>query len=226
MAKILIIDDEAEVRTMVRLGLTEHEVLEAESGIDGLLSALRNRPELILLDVNMPGVDGYEVCRRLRADPDLATTPVIFSTFQGSLADKLEGFDAGADDYVTKPFDLEELDMRVKAVLRRVQPQTEDVTLSVANITLNLLSREVSGPQGVTVLTPTEFTLLEYLMRHKGSLIPTSRLLEDVWEYPPGVGDPALARTHIRNLREKLEVDSSNPTFIQTVGRQGYTIKD
>lgn len=226
MAKILVIDDEEEIRHVIRVGLVDHEVLTASGGVEGLLMATRNKPDLIILDVKMPGIDGFEVCRRLRADPEMAEIPVIFATLQDALPDRLEGFDAGADDYVTKPFDLTELQFRIRAVLRRLKPKSEEVTLTVGEVKLNLLSREVvTGTGGTVVLTPTEFALLEYLMRHPGVLLPTSQILEDVWDYPRGVGDPALVRMHIRNLREKLEEDPSNPQFIRTVGRQGYTIK-
>lgn len=226
MAKILIIEDEDEMRNMLRVSLVEHEVHLAANGIDGLLAATRQKPDLILLDVNMPGIDGFEVCRRLREDHELADTPVIFTTTQGELSDRLEGFDAGADDYVTKPFDLTELQMRIRAVLRRGASKAEDEkTLAVAGITLDLLNRELTCAKGVVLLTPTEFSLLEYLMRHAGRLLPTNQILEDVWEYPSGVGDPALVRMHIRNLREKLEEDPSNPQVVRTVGRQGYTIR-
>ena len=225
MAKILVIDDEEEMRHMIRIGLTGHDVLQANSGMEGLLQASREKPDLIILDVKMPGIDGFEVCRRLRQDPDLADIPVIFTTSQDTLPDKWEGFEAGADDYLTKPFDLTELQFRIRAVLRRLKPPTEEMSLSVGDVKLDLLSREVTNSRGTTILTPTEFTLLEYLMRHTDVLLPTSQILEDVWDYPRGVGDPALVRMHIRNLREKLEEDPSKPRFIQTIGRQGYTIK-
>ena len=226
MARILVIDDEEVMRHMMQVGLVDHEVQVAPTGIDGLLMATRDKPDLILLDVNMPGIDGYEVCRRLRADDYMSDIPVIFLTSQDELSYRLEGFDAGADDYVTKPFDLTELEMRIRAVLRRLQPKAEEeVTITMGDVTLDLLSREVSGPNGTVLLTPTEFSLLEYLMRHTDKLLPTSRILEDVWDYPSGVGDPALVRMHIRKLREKVEENPSSPKFIQTVGRQGYTIK-
>jgi DNA-binding response OmpR family regulator len=228
VAKILIIDDEAEIRNVVRLGLTQHQVLQAENGLQGLLTAVREKPDLILLDVNMPGIDGFEVCRRLRADDDLANVPVVFTTFQNSLSARLEGFDAGADDYLVKPFDLLELEVRVRAILRRVQPVQDvpETTLKVGQLELNLLSREATTPAGTNLLTATEFTLLKYFLTHADELLTTSRLLEDVWDYPPGVGDPALVRMHVRNLREKLELDPSNPVLLQTIGRQGYTVKN
>jgi DNA-binding response OmpR family regulator len=225
VAKILVIDDEEEMRHMIRVGLVEHEVIQASNGVEGLLKATREKPDLIILDVKMPGIDGFEVCRRLRADPEMSNIPVIFTTTQNALPSRLEGFDSGADDYVTKPFDLTELQFRIRAVLRRLAPKTEEMSLTVGDVNLNLLSREVTTSKGTIILTPTEFSLLEYLMRHTGTLLPTSQILEDVWDYPRGVGDPALVRMHIRNLREKLEVNPSQPKFIQTIGRQGYTIK-
>jgi DNA-binding response OmpR family regulator len=211
---------------MIRVGLAEHEVVAAANGSDGLMLAARHKPDLIILDVKMPGMDGFEVCRRLRQDADLNETPVIFATYQDALPDKLEGFNAGADDYITKPFDLLELQFRIRAVLRRIEPKPEETTLMVGDLKLDLLSREVTCVRGAVILTPTEFTLLEYMMRNAGTLLPTSQILEEVWNYPRGVGDPALVRMHIRNLREKLEEDATNPEYVRTIGRQGYTIKN
>jgi DNA-binding response OmpR family regulator len=225
VAKILVIDDEENIRHLIQVGLMDHDVIQASSGLEGLLMAQRQKPDLIILDVKMPGIDGFEVCRRLQLDEETAQIPVVFATSQDALPDRWEGFKAGADDYVIKPFDLTELQFRIKAVLRRLSPPPAEISLTVGDVTLDLLSREVKYGDSVTILTPTEFTLLEYLMRHAGVLLPTNRILEEVWDYPAGVGDPALVRMHIRNLREKLEVDPANPAFIQTVGRQGYTIK-
>jgi DNA-binding response OmpR family regulator len=210
---------------MIRVGLFEYEVAAAANGSDGLLLAARHKPDLIILDVKMPGMDGFEVCRRLRQDPALTKIPVIFATSQDALPDKLEGFNAGADDYITKPFDLLELQFRVRAVLRRFEPKPEETTLTARDLKLDLLSREVTCLRGAVILTPTEFTLLEYMMRNAGTLLPTSQILEEVWNYPPGIGDPTLVRIHIRNLRKKLEEDPVHPDYVRTVGRQGYTIK-
>ena len=173
----------------------------------------------------MPKMTGFEVCRQMRATPKLMAIPVIFLTARGTLDDKLEGFDAGADDYVPKPFDMRELKMRVQAVLRRAQPYAGAEMLQAAGLTLDVRAREASSDANTTILTPTEFSLLEYMMRRAGEILPTHRLLEEVWDYPPGVGDPALVRMHIRNLREKLEENPSQPQWILTVGRQGYIIQ-
>jgi len=224
MARILAIDDEKDICELIRRGLTGHEVITTADGLAGLEEARRFMPDLILLDVTMPGMTGFEVCRRIRSTPHLTTVPVIFLTARGTLADKLEGFDVGADDYVPKPFDMRELEMRVTAVLRRAQPHGVAEVLEIGGLRLNMRSREASSEANTTVLTPTEFTLLEYMMRRPNEILPTHRLLEDVWDYPPGVGDPALVRMHIRNLREKLEKNPSQPEWILTVGRQGYVI--
>jgi DNA-binding response OmpR family regulator len=225
MARILAIDDEKDIRDLIKQALVGHEVITAPDGVAGLEEARRSEPDLILLDVTMPEMTGFEVCRRIRSTPDLMRIPVIFLTARGTLADKLEGFDAGADDYVPKPFDLRELEMRVQAVLRRARPQLTGESLEVGGLTLNLRTHEASSDAGTAILTPTEFTLLEYMLRRPGEILPTHRLLGDVWDYPPGVGDPALVRMHIRNLREKLERDPSDPEWIITVGRQGYVIR-
>jgi DNA-binding response OmpR family regulator len=226
MARILAVDDEDNILDLIKRGLVGHEVITAPDGLTALKEARRSAPDLILLDVTMPGMTGFEVCRRIRTAPDLMSIPVIFLTARGTLDDRLEGFDAGADDYVPKPFDLRELSVRVQAVLRRAQPHAAIEVLKVGGLTLNMRSREVSSDAHTAVLTPTEFSLLEYMMHRPGEILPTHRLLEDVWEYPPGVGDPALVRMHIRNLREKLEENPSQPAWILTVGRQGYVIRD
>ncbi len=225
MARILAIDDENNIRDLIKRGLIGHEVITAPDGLTGLEEARRSEPDLILLDVTMPGMSGFEVCRRIRTSPELMAIPVVFLTARGSLNDKLEGFDAGADDYVPKPFDMRELEMRVRAVLRRAQPHAAAETLQVGGLTLNMRTREASSDMHTAILTPTEFSLLEYMMQRPGEILPTHRLLEEIWEYPPGVGDPALVRMHIRNLREKLEENPSQPDLILTIGRQGYVIR-
>lgn len=226
MARILAVDDEKNIRDLIKRGLVGHEVITASDGLTGLEEARRATPDLILLDVTMPGMTGFEVCRHIRSAPDLMSIPVIFLTARGTVDDRLEGFDAGADDYVPKPFDLRELSVRVQAVLRRAQPHAAVEVLEVGGLTLNMRTREASSDAITAILTPTEFSLLEYMMQRPGEILPTHRLLEDVWEYPPGVGDPALVRMHIRNLREKLEDNPSQPAMILTVGRQGYVIRE
>jgi DNA-binding response OmpR family regulator len=225
MARILAIDDEEDIRFLIKQGLSSHEVITARDGPEGLEKAHCLMPDLVLLDVTMSEMSGFEVCRRLRASADLTQVPVIFLTARDALSAKLEGFEAGADDYVVKPFDVTELEMRVEAVLRRTRPRQAEVALRVGKLELNLRSREASSDVKKALLTPTEFVLLEYMMRRPGEILSTHRLLEDVWDYPFGVGDPALVRMHIRNLREKLEEDPTQPRRILTIGRQGYLIQ-
>jgi DNA-binding response OmpR family regulator len=225
MARILAIDDEEDIRYLIKQGLSSHEVITARDGPEGLEKAHCLMPDLVLLDVTMSEMSGFEVCRRLRASADLTQVPVIFLTARDALSAKLEGFEAGADDYVVKPFDVTELEMRVEAVLRRTRPHQAEVALRVGKLELNLRSREASSDVKKALLTPTEFVLLEYMMRRPGEILSTHRLLEDVWDYPSGVGDPALVRMHIRNLREKLEEDPTQPRRILTIGRQGYLIQ-
>ena len=139
MARILAVDDEDNILDLIERGLVGHEVITAPDGLTALKEARRSAPDLILLDVTMPGMTGFEVCRRIRTAPDLMSIPVIFLTARGTLDDKLEGFDAGADDYVPKPFDLRELSVRVQAVLRRAQPHAAIEVLKVGGLTLNIL---------------------------------------------------------------------------------------
>jgi DNA-binding response OmpR family regulator len=146
-------------------------------------------------------------------------------TAKGKIEDKIEGFEAGADDYLTKPFDLRELELRVRALLRRSLPtEAPKIPLQVGPLSLDPRTFELRVEGKVLLLTPVEFELLYYLMSHAGEVISTERLLREVWEYPPGTGDPNLVRAHIKNLRAKIEPSPDNPIYIKTVSRHGYLI--
>jgi DNA-binding response OmpR family regulator len=231
MATILVIDDDSIVAKSVELSLRHDgfQVSVAHSGVDGLKLARRESPDLIILDILMPGMDGYEVCRELRADPLLGNVPVLFLTAKGKDEDKIEGFRAGADDYLTKPFNIDELILRAKAILRRNQPVRQELEarsrhLTVGDLTLDCRTFEVTTPQKKVLLTPIQFDLLYHLMSHSGEVFSAERLLRDVWDYPYDTGSPDLVRVHVRNIRERIEVDSSNPQFLCTVPGHGYTI--
>jgi DNA-binding response OmpR family regulator len=187
----------------------------------------RKRPDLIILDIVMPGMNGLEVCERLRTDPTLAAVPILFLTAKGDVEDRIEGFKAGGDDYLSKPFDLRELCLRVEALLRRSGPATTEEpsgTLEVGPLVLNL-QRFVLRIEGKIVdLTPLEFDLLFCLMSHPGEVFSSERLLQEVWGYPAGTGDPATVRWHIMNLRAKIEPDPSEPTYVRTIPRYGYAL--
>lgn len=230
MSYILIVDDEERVALSIERSLQrEYQVRVAYNGPDALKIARRGTPDLVILDVMMPGMDGLEVCRELRNDPLLQSVPILFLTARGRVEDKLEGFKAGADDYLTKPFDVRELLLRVSAILRRTgaiqEKQVEsDHQLSVGNLKLNCQNYQLSSEEKTVLLTPVEFDLMYHLMSHPGQVFSGERLLRELWDYPSDTGSPDLVRMHIRNLRLKIEENSSQPRFILTVPRHGYTI--
>jgi len=197
--------------------------------VEGLKAARRNRPELIILDVIMPGMDGFAVCREIRADPVLTNIPVLFLTAKIKDEDKITGFNAGADDYLCKPFNIDELILRVRAILRRTQRpaagQPQGTTVSVGEYALDTASFELQTPhRGKVRLTPVQYDLLYHLMSHPGQIYSPMRLLNEVWDYPTDTGSPDLVRVHVKNLRELVELDPRTPTFIRTVPGYGYTV--
>jgi len=228
-ADILVVDDDAMVaRTIERtLRAGGFRVQVANSGVEALRIAHRKPPALMVLDVMMPGMDGFEVCRHVRIDPLLRDLPVLFLTARSKEEDRIEGLRAGADDYLTKPFNLDELYLRVRAILRRTvrnpEPQTAH-ELIVGEYVLDTKSFSLKGPHGSAVLTPVQFDLLYHLMSYPGQVFSPDRLLQEVWDYPHDTGSPDLVRVHIKNLREKIELDPSNPIFLCTVKGYGYTI--
>ena len=233
MAAILVIDDDEMVARSIELSLRHSgfHVSVSHSGVVGLKAARREPPDLVILDIIMPGMDGYEVCRQLRADPFLTNVPVLFLTARSKDEDKIEGFRVGGDDYLTKPFNIDELILRVKAILRRNQPQRMQASrqahiLKAGGLVLNCRTFEVTTPYKQAVLTPIQFDLLYYLMSRPGQVFAAERLLRDVWDYPFDAGSPDLVRVHVRNIRERIEPDPTNPIFLCTVPGHGYTISN
>jgi DNA-binding response OmpR family regulator len=232
MVQILVVDDDRDVAQSMELALRrrDFQVTLAYSGVEALKTLRRYRPDLLILDVLMPGMSGLEVCRRLRSDTSLADLPIIFLTAKGQERDRIEGLRAGADDYISKPFNLEELFLRIRAVLRRSGAEASEPKppiLEACGLTLNSHTFEVSTleKQGV-LLTPTEFDLLYHLMLHAGHVFSSERLLQEVWDFPYDTGSTDLVRAHIKNLREKIEVDPKNPLYVRTVPRHGYVVSD
>ena len=247
MARVLVVDDDLSVADAISRMLNRrgHETIVVHSGPDAIEAAHTQGPDLVVLDVVMPGMDGVEVCRRMRADPETAHLPILFLTARIMIEDKIKGFEAGADDYLTKPFAVQELELRVRALLRRAEmPSSEMVSpvehleetgstdkestdiLIVGELTLNRRTFEVGAQDRWVALTPVEFDLLSHLMAHPGEIFSSERLLNRVWGYPTGTGDPALVRMHIRNLRAKIEPEGvDKPHYIQTVVRRGYTVR-
>ena len=226
--RILIVDDDHEVAKSIEATLRRYyQVYVVHSGVGAIKEARRHYPDIVVLDVVMPGMDGLETCRQLRVDPILTNIPILFLTALGRPEDRVAGFRAGADDYLTKPFDLEELRLRIQAILRRVSrsataPPTSQIIVN--GLLLDRLSYSVSTENKESVLTPVEFDLLYHLMTHPDEVFTSDRLLTEVWDYPSESGSPDLVRMHVKNLRKKIEVDPSKPKFILTIPRRGYTI--
>ncbi len=233
MATVLIIDDDELVsRTLQRaFKLYGYRALVALSGGEGLQMARRDRPDLFVLDIIMPGADGYEVCRQIREDPLLKDLPVLFLTARDKDEDKIEGFRAGGDDYLAKPFNMDELQLRVKAILRRSMPGEDspnliDLTeLRAGEVVLDCRNFEVRTPSGVSLLTNVQFDLLYHLMSNADQAFTSQQLLQDVWDYPRDAGSSELVRAHIKNLREKIEPQPRQPRYIRTVKGHGYMFR-
>jgi len=222
-AKILMVEDEANLAQFVQLELTYegYEVSVAHDGLAGLMAAREQAPDLIILDWMMPGLSGVEVCRRLRQTG--SKIPIILLTAKDDISDRVEGLDAGANDYVIKPFSIEELMARVRAQLRSLQPQ-EAEQLVYADLTLDRKSRQVSRHGRSIELTAKEFDLLDYLMTYPRQVLTRDRILEEVWGYD-FMGDSNIIEVYIRYLRLKLEAEGE-PRLIQTVRGVGYVLRE
>lgn len=237
-AKILVIEDDYIVARTIERSLQSDEfvIMLASRGDKGLQLARQDPPDLVILDIIMPNMDGYSVCRTMRNDPKLAEIPILFLTAKVKPQDRIEGLTAGADDYLCKPFNVEELILRVQAILRRTRPQSNqqrhlkpDSTpphcLVVGDFTLDTNSFVLHTPvRGEIRLTPLQYDLLYHLMTHPGVSFSPARLLDEVWDYPAGKGSPDLVRVHIKTLRERIENDPREPSFIRTVPGRGYTV--
>ena len=246
-ANILVIEDDYIVARTIERSLKggDFNVTLASRGEKGLHIARQSRPDLVILDIIMPDMDGYQVCRVMRNDPRLADIPILFLTARVKPQDKIAGFNAGADDYLCKPFNVDELILRVQAILRRTRPDfaaeasqagAQSINgspspcqsphcLSVGGYTLDTRSFELYTPQrGKVRLTPLQFDLLYHLMTHPGEAFSPARLLDEIWDYPSGKGSPDLVRVHIKTLRERIESDPRAPSFIRTVPGRGYTV--
>ena len=233
---VLVVDDEEMVARSIERTLRGHEfkITVANSGVQALQTARRKPPAIMLLNVNMPGMDGFAVCREVRSDPLLSDTPILFLTARSRDEEKIAGFRAGADDYLTKPFNIDELLMRVRAILRRSTPKSENGAaaapaveshlIKVGEYVLDTRAYKLNGPRGEIQLTPVQYDLLYHLMSHPGQIFSPNRLLQEVWDYPSDAGSPDLVRVHVKNLRERVEADPRNPTFIRTVPGHGYMV--
>lgn len=231
MPKILVVDDEQPIRELVKYNLEREgfQVLLAEDGKVGLDLAQKETPDLIVLDVMLPGQDGLAVCRTLHQEAITRSIPIIMLSARGEELDKVLGLEMGADDYITKPFSPRELIARIKARLRR-NPGENVVTEDSGRITVGKLvidqDRFVVSVNGIKQdLTPKEFELLRYLARYPGKVFTRDYLLEQIWGYD-FTGDSRTVDVHIRHIRQKLEQISGAPLFIETVRGVGYRFKE
>jgi DNA-binding response OmpR family regulator len=222
-AHILVVEDETKLAQFIQLELTQegYQVTVAHDGIAGLTAAREHQLDLILLDWMLPGLSGLEVCHRLRTTGD--KVPIILLTAKDDIRDRVAGLDAGADDYVVKPFSIEELLARVRAQLRRTNEDDPD-TLQFADLTLNQKTREVFRNQRSIELTAKEFDLLAYLIRHPRQVLTRDRILEEVWGYD-FMGDSNIIEVYIRYLRLKLE-ELQEKRLIQTIRGVGYVLRE
>jgi DNA-binding response OmpR family regulator len=242
---ILVIEDDEIISQTIEhcLRRENFRVIQANAGVEGLQLTRRHFPNLVILDIVMPGMDGLTVCRQMRQDPLIADTPVLMLTSKSKDEDKVQGFLAGADDYLSKPFNVDEFILRVRAILRRTdfvrnsyghgnssyQSMNENKIdfIEIKGFRLDTHTFElITHQKGKIRLTPIQYDLLFHLMRHKGEIFSPSRLLDEVWNYPLDSGSPDLVRVHIKNLRERIESDPKEPSFIETVPGFGYTIRD
>jgi DNA-binding response OmpR family regulator len=226
--RVLAVDDEEIIRDIIRRRLEPegYEVRLAGDGEEALRVAREWRPDLAILDVIMPKMDGLSLCRSLRQAPELAHLPVIFLTSRETVEDRIRGFEAGADDYLPKPFDLRELSLRIRALMRRVHPEEEEQgVIRVGSLVLNTKTFILRVDERDVLLTPVEYQLMQHLMEHPSEVFSSERLLREVWDYPKGAGSTDLVRAHVRNIRNKIEPDLGHPVYLTTVSRHGYTVK-
>ncbi len=224
MSKILIIEDEAKIARFLQLEL-KHEGYEVDLAFDGKIGldkALTREADLIILDIMLPGMNGIEVCKRVREEQ--IKTPIIMLTAKDDVMDKVNGLDNGADDYMTKPFAIEELLARMRVALSRNHSESKIEELSIGELKLKLLSHSAFYGEEELLLTKKEFELMEYLLRHKNIAITREELLNKVWDYEY-LGDTNVVDVYIRYLRQKID-DKYQVHIISTVRGVGYMIKD
>ena len=225
--RVLIVDDDDEIRDLLEFDIAQsgYFVDTAKDGLEGLNKALNNTYDIILLDVMMPKMNGFDVCKNIRQAKN--NVPILMLTAKGTIGDKTSGFDSGADDYLVKPFDIQEVLLRIRVLLRRNQPQVETLgsteILDVGEIEILPDSLECIILNKKVKLTPTEFEILYCLMQHFNKAVTLATLLEEVWGYDRDE-DVRMLRVHVGGLRNKIEPDTKNPKYLHTVTNVGYKL--
>lgn len=229
MIRVYIVEDDRDLAWVLEesFRFTGYDVVTARQGLEAFQRMRRQPPDLVVLDINMPVMDGFTLARRMREDPLLSWTPIIFLTVRSDFPSKVQGFRTGGDDYVVKPFDLDELHARVEAVLRRckISDQSDRDYVSAPGFVLNLPTGTLIMRGESVRLTEIEADLMRYFLSHINMPISAQQLLEEVLDYPSGTGDPSAIRWHIRNLRRKIETDPDNPIYLTTVKPRGYSFQ-
>ena len=226
--RILIVDDDENIRDLLEFDIVQsgYYVDTATDGMDGLNKALNNSYDLILLDVMMPKMNGFDVCKHIRQAK--INIPILMLTAKGTIQDKTEGFDCGADDYLVKPFDIQEVLLRIRVLLRRNTPQPEDNNLQneileEGDIEIIPDTLECTIINKKIKLTPTEFEILYCLLQHFNTPVTLATLLDEVWGYDSDE-DVRMVRVHIGGLRNKIEPDAKSPKYLHTVTNVGYKL--
>lgn len=221
--KILIADDEGNIQELIKFNLEKngYKIFCAKDGVEALKMAREIIPDLILLDIMLPAMDGYDVCKEIRRDNSLNGVPIIMITAKCEEFDKILGLELGADDYITKPFSIRELVARVKAMIRRTYMKASDKAYRFGELYINFEQHEVRKKEAKIDLTLKEYELLEILVKNKGRVITREFLLDKIWGYEY-IGETRTVDVHIRHLRKKIEEEDSNPKYIQTVRGIGY----
>ncbi|MGN1296563.1 MAG: response regulator transcription factor [Candidatus Aphodocola sp.] len=225
-SKILIVDDERQLLVLLKEVFMKegfNEIYEADNGIDAILSAKENMPNLIILDVNLPDIDGYNVCQRIRS---FSSCPIIFLTAKSEDEEKIKGLEVGGDDYVTKPFNIKELVLRAKSQLRRSTPEKnikKENIYTFGDVYINEDTGEIKKGEKQIVLTAKEYALMLYLVKNKNKVFSKNSLCEEIWGYEYDGNDNTIM-VHIRHLREKIEDNPSKPRYIKTLKGIGYKL--
>lgn len=233
---ILVVEDLPDMNLLICTALRKdgYYVKPVYNGKEAWEILQREKPDLLVLDIMMPELDGLTLCRRLRADNRYSTMLILFLSAMNRTDEIVQGLDAGGDDYLPKPFEANELLARVRALRRRDVRQTppavvleaSNSVLSVGDLSLDSDAYQISTTEKAVQLTFTEHKLMRYIMERPNTILSPGLLLEDVWSYPPDTGDADLVRAHIRKLRAKIETDASNPIYIKTVHGAGYILRD
>lgn len=229
MTKILVIDDDRAINELIKINLElqGYDVLQSFNGTDGFALAKQEQPELIILDVMMPEVDGFTVAQRIRQCDEITDTPIIMLTALSELNDKVNGFNIGVDDYLTKPFEIDELLVRVRALLKRSNQIPKSIAvrdlLTYKEITLLPETYSVKINDKTQKLTPIEFDIFNTLFQNHGNMVSSQKLLKDVWGYEPD-DDIETIRVHIRHLRSKIDKISDGKKYIETIYGGGYKL--